>query len=256
VSAALPHSAVRRRARTGYAAAPPATVAWPVTLLLVVLGGAGVAGSAGWLASVLLGIQVGWFLDDWQTRAQPARPEAYAVAREQAGRAVHWVAYASADDWTRLARVYEWRAAHEPEGAGTWPQERDRALAAYREAARLRPDWHLGWVRLAAFKARHGQIDAEFADALAEALRAGPTRIEGMRVVARLGALHHAALPAPLQAQVHLAAARVLTYSPAEANRLAPALRDAGLADPVCAVLAGRGWEAQAALCDAAGGAG
>lgn len=206
--------------------------------MLGLLGLTTAVGAAGWLASSLLAVQVGWFLDDWSSRNGPAPVQAYDHARDQAERALRWGVVPTAADWTRLALVHEWRASQQPAGPGTWPAELAQALAAHQAAAAARPDWHLGWARLASFKARHNQIDDTFLHALSETLRAGPTRIEGLRIVARLGAIHYAALPDTLQADVITAAARTLGYSGNEARQLAPVLRDAQLLDAVCAELA------------------
>jgi len=83
--------------------------------------------------------------------------------------------------------AYEGRFAYD---AVQYPQareDREKALAYYRQSVKLRPSWPYGWIDLALVKYRLGELNQEFYDALAISAELGPWEPGVQRVIIDIG---------------------------------------------------------------------
>lgn len=138
------------------------------------------------LVSGLAGYQTQAFLGAWQQQGGQPSAAAWHVAHQAAQRAVDWYPGSSARHWQRLGLVWQWRhwqaPVHDPDAR----HSREQALQALRQASALRPTWPRYWSELAYAKWQLQEFDDEFTQALAQARRHGPGRIEVQRPLAQL----------------------------------------------------------------------
>lgn len=114
------------------------------------------------------------------------RDSEWQEARALAGLAVR-LAPLNADYRERLARVHEARFLMAPPGAVEARQEREKAIAQYRESIRLRPTWPYAHAALAYALVRAGGHDGEVERALASAARLGPWEPQVMEAIVDIG---------------------------------------------------------------------
>lgn len=93
----------------------------------------------------------------------------------------------NADYREGLARVHEARFLMVPPGAPEARQEREKAIAEYRESIRLRPTWPYAHAALAYALVRAGGHDAEVETVLADAARLGPWEPQVMEAIVDVG---------------------------------------------------------------------
>lgn len=158
----------------------------PIFILLVTGLACGFLG-ARLLVADLSAWQASQFVDDWSERRAVASERAWEVAESAASRAIQITPVAMAIHYDRLGRIHEWRHIDLPFGNAAAVESRLAALEAYRKTLQLRPLWPYTWARLAYIKLRLLQIDAEFDEALRQAVALGPWRSNINKVVAEIG---------------------------------------------------------------------
>lgn len=131
--------------------------------------------------------QLNTFLLDWESKNVEPNPKAWQVAFYAANKAIALYPAANADYYDRLARVWEWKQFQHAFGDPSAHDSRLHALDAYRQSVVLRPLWPYTWGSLAYTKMRLLQIDAEFSEALRNAVRLGPWRLRSNQQVAEMG---------------------------------------------------------------------
>lgn len=138
------------------------------------------------LVSGLASYQTQAFLSAWQQQGGQPSPTAWDIAQQAAQRAIDWYPGSSAEHWQRLGLVWQWRhwqaEQHDPQAH----HSRQQALYALRQASALRPTWPRYWSELAYAKWQLQEFDDEFTQALTQAQRHGPGRIEVQRPLAQL----------------------------------------------------------------------
>lgn len=78
----------------------------------------------------------------------------------------------------------------------------DAAVASFRNAVRLRPDWPYGYDGLVLAKSAAGQFDDEWRDAIAAALRLGPNEHRIREDLGMLRLIHGSHLAEPLRSRL------------------------------------------------------
>jgi len=182
-------------------------------LVLAILGGrlliAGVAAH-----------QAQRFLDDWEQLGEVPTEKAWRIAEAAAQRAVSLYPGANGDYLERLGKVYEWRHESLNFGDPAAQASRQRALEAYRQAVRVRPDWPDTWVQIAFVKLRLLEFDAEFDRALQLGFENGPWRMHINRGLATVGLIAWPQLDETQRSRILTSAERTAAFSDAQAVRL------------------------------------
>ena len=193
------------------------------------------------------------FMDHWSTQGREPDARAWAVAAAAAQRAVDWYPAPNGRYQERLGRVHSWRFYQQPLGDAALlavlvatPEvpaiaaSRRQALAAFREAVRLRPAAASGWARLAHAKLSLLQWDAEFDRAFANADRLGSAAGQPRLELAQVGLQGWYWLTPPQQARTLAAALVVLDSGGAPAKTLAQQAAALGLLERLCQHAAAR----------------
>ena len=221
------------RRNTALRGGPSARVRTGAALLLLV-GALGVYLGGRMLMSGLAGLQADLFLENWHERGSMPSERASEVALEAARRASQWYPGAHAEHSQREAHILAWRSFERPVGDPEAEAARREALSAIRASVAARPTWPHGWVDLARAKLELDETDAEFLEALRNALDYGIFRWEIDRDVARIGLLAWDRLPMWHQGRVLEAASRTASHNRGEAAALAPYLEYAGITPAFC----------------------
>lgn len=218
----------------------PALLIAAAALLLVV--GVRMAGAG------LAAYQAEAFMTHWAAQGREPDARAWAVAAAAAQRAVAWYPAASADYQDRLGRVHSWRFYQQPFGPAATlavlvatPEvpaidaSRRQALAAYREAVRLRPAWADSQARLAHAKLYLLELDTEFARAYAAADRHAAAAGQVREELAQIGFRAWYWLTPAQQARALAAATAVLaTSGPPAQQAVARQAAALGLLEGLC----------------------
>ncbi|MFC6670570.1 hypothetical protein [Marinobacterium aestuariivivens] len=160
------------------------------------------------------------FLDDWRELGEVPTETAWGVAEAAARRAIAFYPGDNGDYYDRLGRVYEWRQQDLDFGAPEAQDSREQALAAYRQAVAVRPDWPDTWVQIAFVKLRLLAFDEEFDRALQLGFENGPWRLRINRGLATVGLIAWPQLDEAQRAQVLTSAARTVAHDDYQAVQL------------------------------------
>ena len=146
--------------------------------------------------------------EEWGGRVQPAN---YMNAVDGARRALVY----SPDNplfLGQLAKIYDRQAISDTLAA-------QNSLDVYRELIEIRPAWPYYRADFAVAKARAGEFDSEFEQALVDAIRLGPWEKEVLEKVARLGWLYRTTVSSALQIEIDKNFARYVSAYPWDAIR-------------------------------------
>lgn len=147
--------------------------------LLVVGGQMSLAGIASYQAQA--------FVSDWEGAGSEPDPRAWDIAHAAAQRANTLYPAANGEYLDLLGSVHSWQHFTLPYADPVSTDSRLAARDAYRTAVAARPTWPYSWQRLAYSKAYLQEFDDEFDQAMAQAFRYGPWRVEVNRELARIG---------------------------------------------------------------------
>ncbi|KEA64210.1 hypothetical protein ADIMK_1456 [Marinobacterium lacunae] len=181
--------------------------------------------------------QAEMFLRDWSSKKTPPSEPAWQAAQAAAERSVSLVPGTNGDYWDRLGRVYEWRYLSQPFGADSAQASRERALEGYRASVKARPLWPYTWTQLAFIKLRLLQFDDEFDQALVQAFKLGPWRMNVQAQLAEVGMITWPQLNPEQKASTWESLERTLRHSPQRARVLQDLAKRAGLYNELCAAL-------------------
>ncbi|NVK40767.1 MAG: hypothetical protein HWE39_05940 [Oceanospirillaceae bacterium] len=160
------------------------------------------------------------FIDDWERLGEVPTDTAWEVAEAAAQRAVAFYPGDNGDYYERLGEVYEWQHESLNFGDPDARASREQALAAYRKAVAVRPDWPDTWVQIAFVKLRLLEFDEEFDRALQLGFENGPWRMRINRGLATVGLIAWPQLDEEQQRRILTSAERTLAYSDTQALRL------------------------------------
>lgn len=193
------------------------------------------------------------FMTHWATQGREPDARAWAVAAAAAQRAAAWYPAPNGDYQDRLGRVHSWRFYQQPFGGAATlavllatpevpaiEESRRQALAAYREAVRLRPAAADSWARLAHAKLYLMERDPEFDQAYATADRLGAAAGEVRLELAQIGFGAWYWLTPPQQARALAAAAVALDAADRPAQAVAQQAAALGLLEELCQRAAAR----------------
>lgn len=225
-------------------------MSFPVRMLpALVLTGAALLLLAGvrMTGAGLAAYQAEAFMTHWATQGREPEAQAWAVAADAAQRAQSWYPAANGDYQDRLGRIHSWRFYQQPFGPAAalavlvaTPEvaaidaSRRQALAAYREATRLRPLQPDGWARLAHAKLYLLELDDEFERAYAEAARLSPFIGRVQQELAQIGFQAWYQLSARQQEVALVSAAAVLQSGGGAAQDVARQAAALGITDQLC----------------------
>lgn len=179
----------------------------PVLLLLPLLIGLSVE-SFHMLSSAVVDGQTREYLNFWQKKLTTEKDkfslseEAVATARAGAARAALMVPN-SPEYQAAIGKVESWVVTQAQRTGGQIDQSHyQEGLDAYRQAIRLRPAWPYVWADFAMAKARAGELDQEFFNALTQATRFGPWEQSVMDTVTQLGLWYRNWLPVSVKGTI------------------------------------------------------
>lgn len=208
---------------------------------LLLLAGARMTGAG------LAAYQAEAFMTHWATQGREPAAQAWVVAAAAAQRAEAWYPAANGEYQDRLGRIHSWRFYQRPFGPAATlavlvatPEvaaidaSRRQALAAYREATRLRPHQPDGWARLAHAKLYLLELDAESTHAYATAARLGPFIGAVQQELAQIGLQAWHRMSGGQRAIALAAAVAVLQAGGHAAQDMARQLAAMGLTDQIC----------------------
>lgn len=208
---------------------------------LLLLAGARMTGAG------LAAYQAEAFMTHWATQGREPAAQAWVVAAAAAQRAEAWYPAANGEYQDRLGRTHSWRFYQRPFGPAATlavlvatPEvaaidaSRRQALAAYREATRLRPHQPDGWARLAHAKLYLLEVDAEFGYAYAVAAQMGPFVGGVQSELAQIGLQAWYQLSATQQDIALASALAVLQLGGDAAQDIAGQLIAGGLTNALC----------------------
>lgn len=202
--------------------------------LALLLGAALLYSGSQLLRAGIASYQAQAFLDDWGSKGAEPSPRAWQIAHDAAQRAIALYPVANGEYLERLGHIQQWQHHRQPFGAAAAEASRRAALEAFRAASQARPSWPYTWSALAYAKLYLLEFDGEFAHALQQAQRLGPTRIDINRRLAEIGLIAWPQLDAQQRQASLEAAQRTLAYSPREAAKLMAIAEHAGMSGPLC----------------------
>ncbi len=146
--------------------------------------------------------------ENWRGRIQPAN---FIHAVDGADRALEY----SPDNplfFGQLAKIYDRQAINDRDSA-------KESLDVYRKLITLRPAWPYYRADFAVAKARAGELDDEFEQALKDAMRLGAWEKDVLDKVSRLGWLYRRGFDSGLQSQIDTHLARYVSAYPRDVIR-------------------------------------
>lgn len=174
------------------------------------------------------------FLDDWSSKGQEPQARAWQIAHAAAQRSVALYPGANGEYLEQLARIQQWQQHSHPPGADSAKASRQAARDSFRAAIQARPTWPYNWMGLVSVKLQLLEIDEEFAEAMQQAHRYAPTRLDINRNLAQAGLVAWMLLDEAAE-NLTLEAARVtFSYSEAEARKLAAFADSLYLLEDLC----------------------
>ncbi len=182
-------------------------------------------------------VQAEMFLKDWEQKRTAPSERAWQVALAAAQRSNNLLPLDNGEYLDRLGRVHEWQGVFEPFGDTGAAGSRRDALSAYRQAAQQRPLWPHTWSQLAYSKLRLLEFDHEFDQALLEADRLGPWRMNVQAQLAEIGMIAWPQLDQHQRRSVWVSLQKTLMYDMSRARPLVQLARDAGLYRQMCLTL-------------------
>lgn len=117
------------------------------------------------------------FISDWVKQKQQPSAAAFAIAHNAALKSVALYPVDHGRYYTRLGHVLQWQDFAKPFGDPSARASRLEALYAHKEAVKARPTWPYAYIDTAWTKLYLLEIDDEFHQALADALKYGGTRL-------------------------------------------------------------------------------
>lgn len=177
------------------------------------------------------------FIGAWEQGSGEPAPRAWQIAHEAGQRAIELYPAADGDRLDRLGRIHSWQQFRQPYGQAEAEPSRRAALAAYRASVAARPNWPYSWARLAHAKLYLQEFDAEFHQALSEALRLGPWRIGVNRELVEIGFSAWPHLDKTQRQAIEESARRVAEYGAWEAKHLLRIAEHTGRVAELCASL-------------------
>ncbi|MCK9534266.1 MAG: VpsP family polysaccharide biosynthesis protein [Pseudomonas sp.] len=184
------------------------------------------------------------FIQSWEKKSSPPSEQAWQIAADAIHRAIKVYPGANGDYLETLGYIQQWRAhGVDLKDASAQPY-RHAALQALREATQARPTWPNAWTALAYAKLTLLEFDPEFTQALQQAQRFGPWRIEANRRIAEIGLIAYSALNSQQKEIVLTSVQRAADYSTAERKKLFELAAQTNTLNVLCNAL-----DSQAAPC-------
>lgn len=177
------------------------------------------------------------FLEDWSSKGQEPQPRAWQIAHDAAQRAIALYPADNGEYLEQLARIQQWQQISHPPGADSAKASRQAARDSFRAAIAARPTWPYNWTGLAGIKLQLLEIDEEFAEAMQQAHRHAPTRLDINRSLAQTGLLAWMLLDEEEEALTLEAARHTFIYNQTEARQLAEFAETIDLLEDLCEYL-------------------